>query len=107
MEDEISYMQTHPPRCLENKVTTPIDTLQDFLRGQLGDNSTSFSPECECGSYKFTMAKPIEYSFGVTSITCCDCGKTRTLFDPSKYGFDGELGHNANLELGLFSRICG
>jgi len=98
MEDEITYMQTHPPRCLGDKIAAPKDVLKDFLRGQLGYESTSFSPVCECGSQKFIVSRPIES--GITGITCCNCGITRTLFDPTKHGYDGELGHNADLKLG-------
>ncbi len=98
MEDEIKYMKGHPPRCLENKTSVPDIDLTSYLQGQLGEESSYFSPKCACGNTVFKTVKPVES--GVTNITCSRCGEARILFDPSKHGYDGELGHNDDLEFG-------
>ena len=98
VDDEMVYMRGHPPRCLGGEVGACSDGLRELLQGELGEHSSCFGVVCECGGTVFAVSRPIEC--GVTSIKCGGCGKARVLFDPTQYGYDGELGHNAGIELG-------
>ena len=98
MENEIEYMRLHPPRCLGCGPTEPEAGLRDLLIDNLGENSTVFSPVCGCGDRKFFIIRPID--FAATTVICRGCGKERTIFDPRRHGYDGELGHYEGIEFG-------
>jgi len=98
MENEMAYMQEHPPRCLGEHSVPPPDALLTFLQKELGEDSTVFTPMCEC-SRKFLKISSSQ-GLSPTAIACPKCGKSRVVFDPTQHGYDGELGHNSDLEMG-------
>jgi hypothetical protein len=97
MVNEMAYMREHPPRCLGGHSQTATEALQSFLQGQLGSDSTVFSPVCECSQALVKILSSDDFS--PTSLSCPKCGKTRVVFDPSQHGYDGELGHNEGDEM--------
>ena len=104
MENEMAYMREHPPRCLDGDAKPASDSLVDYSREQLGDNTTVFTPLCECSNEFVTISSSMDFS--PTNIICPRCGKTRTIFDPGKHGYDGELGFNADIVMATPEEIA-
>jgi ribosomal protein S27E len=96
MNKEIEYMKEHPPRCLGTHRRPASSELRDFIQKELGRDSTVFTPLCACSNEYLGFRLPEHY--GPTAIACPKCSETRVVFDFTKHGYDGELGHNDGLE---------
>lgn len=94
MEDEIAYMKDHPPCCLGGHIKPVPDSLRNYLLEQLGENSTVFCPVCSCGNEFVTISSA--EGFSPATIDCPRCGQSRLVFDPTRHGYDGALGHYAD-----------
>lgn len=97
-KDEIEYMANHPPSCLGLDVAPALAELLSLIQGEYGANTTVFGLRCSCGEDRFDVSLPDE-GFGLVSTMCTCCGLQRTVFDPLKHGYDGEVGNNHGMEL--------
>ncbi|HXI68859.1 MAG TPA: hypothetical protein VNN22_00730 [Verrucomicrobiae bacterium] len=98
-------MKKHPPSCIGPDVGPATSELRNLIQGEYGTNTTVFALRCSCGEDRFGVSLP-EDGFGLVFIKCAQCGLQRTIFDPSKHGYDGALGNNKGLELGPSSPSC-
>ena len=96
MEDEITYMKDHPPRCLGGHCIPSPNDLHEAVNAELGDHSTVFTPVCKCSCEIVEVMSSEDYSPII--IKCTKCGSARPVFDPIKHGYDGELGHNEGFD---------
>jgi len=97
VEDEIAYMRDHPPRCLSGHARPASGDLCAAVQAQLGDDGTVFSPVCECSNEALVVQS--SERLGPFNVRCPKCSATRTIFDPTQHGYDGELGHNTGSEM--------
>ena len=116
-DDEMKYMEEHPPRCLRGHSMVASDELRNFIQKDYGRHTTVFSLRCSCGQSDFESSVPD--GFGPVTVVCKNCNSDWVLFDPAIHGYDGELGHNSGMETagskrcscecgcGVFSLTCG
>lgn len=116
-DDEIKYMEQHPPRCIKEHSVASSEELRHFIQKNYGDHTTVFSVRCNCGQSNFQVV--LTDDFGPVTVICKNCNSHWELFDPSIHGFDGELGNNKGIERpgnkscfcecgsGVFALTCG
>ena len=93
-------MRVHPPRCIKPYTGTPTPTLCNYIQNEYGLHTTVFAVRCECGhtQLRIRLARSPRYTAGPIYVVCSKCRTGRLIFDPTKHGYDGELGHNDQSE---------
>lgn len=88
-EDEIKYMNEHPPTCISELHAPAPDDVRKLILEEYGENTTVFGTKCPCGSTEFQ----VQYTDqgGVVTITCSQCEKEYVVFDPYRDGYNGKL----------------
>jgi hypothetical protein len=97
-EDELSYMEEHPPSCVAPNVGAASAQLRNLVQGDYGSNTTVFGLRCSCGGDLFEVSLP-DQAFGLVFIRCAGCCLQRNVFNPLEHGYDGALGNNKGVEL--------
>jgi predicted RNA-binding Zn-ribbon protein involved in translation (DUF1610 family) len=90
-------MSQVPPRCIEHIATQPAESIISLIRKDYGEDIDAFAIRCKCGETELIPVAPT--GMGLVSFNCPACGNNHIIFDPKRDGYDGEFGHNDNMEM--------
>ena len=108
MTEHFKFLQNHPPRCLDNYITTPYDGKVVVIDGHGTEWNTFFQLQCSCGGkthsvlghYWENPESGAVFFIGPIATRCSTCGVVNELFDIKIHGYDAELGYGCFSERG-------
>jgi len=97
----LDYLWKHPPRCICGFNLEPAHLEDERFNGHGDGLYTAFALRCLCGNtqlhvlghyWRDAPSDPLIFGEPIV-VQCKSCGKTVTLFDRSKDGYDAEIGY--------------
>lgn len=93
----MEYFRDHPPACMAPYSSTLDGEVATFLSSYLKYTGVvGFGLKCTCGNralgLKGVRLTGTDNLSGSVSIVCEVCSNEGVIFDPTKHGYDGELG---------------
>ena len=104
MIDPKVYIDSHPPRCLDNIDAEAVDLSGIVFDGHGEELNGIFRVWCGCGELTHYVLghywvnpdyKNLEVFLSPLALRCISCGKINELIDTDIHGYDAELGHGS------------